>query len=303
MLLRWEELTSGQIAALDRARTVVFLPIGPLEEHGPHLPTGTDIIEAVEVVRRVAAAVAEVRPELSLVTLPPVPVAVDAITAIGSLWTRPSAVHDLVVDIGASLARQGFRHVVVLNHHGSPRHLVCLEQAARRVSRRFGVRMVSPSANLVYRLYFRGELSRLERFVSAADAENLPSLTRDCHAGAFETSEILAGRPDLVRPEYRSLEPFELPLHQFNPRTLMRLPGSRGYMGRPAVASAELGESYYRFLAEEGRALILDLVDGRPITDRVHSPLVWVPWFRVRFWEHLGWIVLAAAIALAFVLK
>ncbi len=289
MLVRWEELTSPEIAALDRARAVVFLPIGPLEEHGPHLPVGTDLFEAVEVVRRTAAAVHEARPELVLITLPLIPVAIDAITASGSILTRPSAVHDLVYDMGASLARQGFRYIVVVNHHGSPRNLACLEQAARAVTRRFGVRMVSPSGNLVFRLYMQGQLPKLNRFLPAASAPNgVAEFKRDSHAGAFETSEILALRPDLVKDEYRSLGPYEMPLHRFNPRTLMARPGSRGYLGHPARASAAMGEGYFRFLGEEGKALVLDLVDGRPIAARAHSPLVWVPWFRVRFWSELA---------------
>ncbi len=287
---RWEELTSPEIAALDRARTVVFVPIGPLEEHGPHLPTGTDLFEALEVTRRTAAAVEAERPELTAVLLPIIPVAVDAIEAPGSIQTRPSVIYDLLVDLGGSLARQGFVNIVVINHHGSPRNLVCLEMAARRVSARHGVRMVSPAANLVYRLYFRGELSRLESFLDRPlPAPGLAGLKKDIHAGAFETSEVLAVRPDLVKADYTKLAPFEIALHDFHPKTLMRLPGSQGYMGRPALASPELGDSYYRFLADEGKRIVLDVVDGKPLAGLAHSPLVYAPHLWPRFWTWLAW--------------
>ena len=42
--MRWEELTSAEIGALDRDRTVVILPLGAVEQHGNHLPLGTDTI-------------------------------------------------------------------------------------------------------------------------------------------------------------------------------------------------------------------------------------------------------------------
>ena len=40
--MRWEELSSPDVAALDRERTVVMLPLGSVEQHGSHMPLGTD---------------------------------------------------------------------------------------------------------------------------------------------------------------------------------------------------------------------------------------------------------------------
>ena len=47
--MRWEELTSPQIGALDRDKTVVILPIGSVEQHGNHMPVGTDTLLAQAV--------------------------------------------------------------------------------------------------------------------------------------------------------------------------------------------------------------------------------------------------------------
>jgi len=51
-----EELTWPDLAGLDRARAVVFLPISPMEEHGPHLPVGTDFLIARALCERTAPA-------------------------------------------------------------------------------------------------------------------------------------------------------------------------------------------------------------------------------------------------------
>ena len=63
--MRWEELTSPEIGALDRDKTVVVFPIGSVEQHGNHMPLGTDTILAHEV----ALAAAEMTG--NVVVLPP----------------------------------------------------------------------------------------------------------------------------------------------------------------------------------------------------------------------------------------
>ena len=54
MFLKWAELSSPAIAALDKTRLVAVLPVAAVEQHGPHLPLGTDLFIAEGYIERIA---------------------------------------------------------------------------------------------------------------------------------------------------------------------------------------------------------------------------------------------------------
>jgi creatinine amidohydrolase len=98
---------------------VVLLPIGQVEEHGPHLPVGTDTHIAEGVARRVAELLDG---EIPILLMPAVwsTYSVDAVGQWpGLIKVRTRVVIDLVHDIVASLLRMGFRKVLMLNAHGN----------------------------------------------------------------------------------------------------------------------------------------------------------------------------------------
>src|ERR1035438_8364972 len=61
-LIRWENLSGPAVAALDRARTLLLLPVSPIEEHGPHLPLGVDVWDAEYFSTHLANRYAEEEP-------------------------------------------------------------------------------------------------------------------------------------------------------------------------------------------------------------------------------------------------
>ena len=111
--------SSPEIGDAIRRGAVVLLPVGQIEEHGPHLPAGTDTYIVEQVAQRAARAV---EGEVPVLVLPAVwsTFSVDAIARWpGLIKVRPRVVIDLVHDIVASLLRQGFTKVVLLNGHGN----------------------------------------------------------------------------------------------------------------------------------------------------------------------------------------
>jgi creatinine amidohydrolase len=224
--MTWEE-------ARDAAgrESVAILPVGAIEAHGPHLPLDTDVIIAQAMARAGAALLSE--RGLRVVILPPL-----AYTAApfaqgfaGTISLRPETVTATIVDIAASLARHGFGVMAIANSHLDPRHLVSLDAAANAIRRHLGMAVAFP--NLTARLL---ALRLSDEFKSGA-----------CHAGQFETSIILAERPELVREDIRtSLAP--------NPASLSRAikegnqsfeaaGGDRAYFGYPAQATADEGRA------------------------------------------------------------
>jgi creatinine amidohydrolase len=216
------------VAALDRGRAVAILPVGAVEAHGPHLPLETDVI----IARAMAGAAAEalsLRGRMALI-LPALYYAPAPFAAgfPGTVSIRPETLTALVVDIGRSLAAHGVRTLAMANAHLDPAHLQALHAAADGIEAA-GVAYVFPD------------------ITGRALAERLTPEFRSgaCHAGCFETSIVLAARPELVDDAVRrSLPPVDRSLSvgiREGKRSFEEVGGDRAYFGDPAAATAAEG--------------------------------------------------------------
>src|SRR4029079_17697455 len=113
--MRWEDLTSPEIDGLDRGATLVLLPVGAVEQHGQHLPVGTDSVLAHEV----ALAAAD-RLVGRVVVLPPLWYGLSAhhMRFTGTVTLTAETMMAMVSDIVASLVAHGFRRIAIVNGHG-----------------------------------------------------------------------------------------------------------------------------------------------------------------------------------------
>ncbi len=115
--MEWAELASPDVASADKERTVVILPLGSLEVHGPHLPLGLDTLVihrvAVEAARRSPPAI--VLPPLFYTYVPESRHFAGAISLSGSTFLR------VLEEICDEVYRNGFRRIFILNGHGGNR--------------------------------------------------------------------------------------------------------------------------------------------------------------------------------------
>ena len=290
-LLRWEELTGRDIAALDRSRTALWVTCSPIEVHGPHLPTVTDNLEARAIAHASAALFARRFPEVCQLELPPLYVGADVLPHVGSLAFRPTTVLRVVEDLGRTLALQGFRHIWVTNFHGGPRHFVPLELACDRTNRRHGARMVSLFSLLLTRL--TGGTHDLSAVLADAAGLAPADLVGDGHGGAIETSLMLHLLGSRVDPGYRALgrrtvedrvaarggpapRPGARPSLPALVRGLvdkLRYFHEETWAGTPALASPEAGERILARLAELTADALAELWTGRLAPEDCRSPL------------------------------
>jgi creatinine amidohydrolase len=216
--------------------SVAILPVGAIEAHGPHLPLETDVIIAQAMARAAAARLAA--RGSSVVVLPPLTYTAAAFAQgfAGTLSLRPETVTATVLDIAVGLARHGFGVLAIANAHLDPGHLASLEAAVGAIRRELGLAVVFP--NLAAKPW---ALRLTDEFRSGA-----------CHAGQFETSVVLAERPELVREATRAALPS-------NPSSLSHAirdgkqsfeeaGGARAYFGFPAQATAEEGRATIQVL-------------------------------------------------------
>ena len=300
-VLRLEEMSTPELEAMDRSRTVVVLSVSPLEEHGPHLPIGVDAFAARHFAEVIAERFVAGRPEWTVLLAPTLHLGSFTFDAAGTISVRQRVVRDAVVDYGNSLARAGFRYVLVSNGHGGPTHLTALEEASAIVSRRHGLMMASFSGHLAWQ-FLRGQyLDKIEtalgRTLTGIERQ---AFSEDAHGGWWETSLMLMLRPELVHESYRDLPPARYGLvERLVPNYPLRA-GGQGYVGHPALADPAFAKATLDVLIGEALALVNDLVDGRVAPSHGRSPFFHVPVFRTNFARGLavtGALLLAAALA------
>jgi creatinine amidohydrolase len=226
-----------RIAGVDPARAVAILPLGAVEAHGPHLPLITDVIIAEAMAAAAAGLLVAAGREawiLPAVAYAPAPFAAEF---AGTISIRPATLTAMIADIGQSLRSRGVRALAIANAHLDPAHLAAVRAAGDALD---GMEFVFPD------LTRRALAARLsDEFRSGA-----------CHAGRFETSIVLAVRPELVDDPLRaSLPPVDHSLSTAiaeGKRTFAEVGGARAYFGDPAAASAAEGRDT---IAELGRIL------------------------------------------------
>ncbi len=226
-----------------------LLPLGSCEAHGPHLPLDTDVRISEEMAVRAARLLQD--GGIPAVVLPTVPygVTTSAGPFPGTLTIPAEVVESLVVAICAAAAVQGAVGFALVNSHFEPAHIDALFRAADTVRARTGRLVVYP--NLASRRY----AARLgAEFQSGA-----------CHAGSFETSLVLAVRPDLVDDAARHLLP-EVAIDlaaalRTGARDFKEMGATEGYFGQPAAGSATEGHALYdemaRIVEQAVRAAVL----------------------------------------------
>jgi creatinine amidohydrolase len=223
--MTWEEVRD-----LEPGR-VAILPIGAIEAHGPHLPLDTDVVIAAAMTRAGARRLRARGYPVSI--LPPLAYTAAEFAAgfPGTVSLRPETVTATVIDIARSLARHQVAILALANAHLDPAHLASLEAAADAIRRERLLRVAFP--NLSSRSW---ALRLSEEFRSGA-----------CHAGQFETSIVLAERPEEVREAIRrglTHNPASLSVAiRAGKRNFEEAGGPQAYFGDPAAATREEGEA------------------------------------------------------------
>lgn len=255
-VLRLEQMDAAAIGRLDRARTVVIIPGGILEEHGPHLPVNADGYRNERIASDVAAAVAA-RPGWAAVILPTVPLGSGSFEQMagrpgfsGSVPVRAATLQAVFSDMGDALAAQGFRQVLVVHGHGDPNHNRALDLAGDYFHDTHGGWMVHLLGRRGCQAESVGNPPEA-MFGGPAQAADAGSP----HAGALETARTWHLRPDLVD----SVALRRLPdVTAGGPEAWVaaaRAENWPGYVGAPRHADLALG----RWIMERESALCTEL--------------------------------------------
>jgi creatinine amidohydrolase len=170
--LHLAELTQPEAERLLGDGTVILVT-GSVEQHGGHLPLGTDAFAALTIAERVSETLGA-----PLLQLSPVGVAPYHLPWPGSLSLTPTTFVSLLVDVCDGLARAGVSRVLIVNWHEG--NTPSIRLGADEVQRRHRLRIVVAESHIITNSLFPEEMEFT-------------------HAGAMETAAVMAYRPSLVR--------------------------------------------------------------------------------------------------------
>jgi creatinine amidohydrolase len=180
----WSDYTSAAFAQLPRNELIAVLPVGATEQHGPHMPIGTDDYTINGVV---AATVPLLPAELPVLFLPTLPFGKsnEHSRYPGTVTLSAATLMQLWMEVGESVARAGVKKFVLFNSHGG--QMNAMDIVVRDLRERFGLMAVSAhwyTLGLPAGLYTEHELKH------------------GIHAGDLETSVMLALKPHTVQMQH-----------------------------------------------------------------------------------------------------
>jgi creatinine amidohydrolase len=180
---KWEELTAPNfVKAVSQSGKVCIIPTGIIEKHGPHMPLGTDLIDArAQVLNAVKEEYAVVFPEYYVGQIN------EARHQPGVIAYSPDLIWKMLQETCDEISRNGFEKIIIVNGHGGNNDFLkyfCMAQLSEK--RNYTIYLFQPKTD-------PNEHRKAEELM-----KKLPPATGE-HAGAMETSYMLAVRPDLVR--------------------------------------------------------------------------------------------------------
>ena len=244
----WEHLRSPELKELAEREAIVIMPVGAIEQHGPHLPVNTDLITA----RWLSQLVAERLDKAGL----PVVIAPEFVIAnslhhmnfAGSLAIEPLTFIQVLKEQCRAIHAQGFRKIALINGHGgntAPMHVALID-----INRELGV-----------------PVYHVNCLANVDESQYLDRQKGMIHAGEAETSIVLAYDESLVDPCYKEMfgNPEEYTRYEeegiLSTFRHMEVHTPNGIMGDARTASAEKGHALMNAYADNiAEALSDDMV-------------------------------------------
>jgi creatinine amidohydrolase len=230
------ELTQPEIAAQFKQHPLVILPAGSVEQHGPHLPTGTDTFAANVISHGVAE-------RMDGLVLPATPLGVTPMHMPfeGTISFTPETYMRVVIETCASTARHGAKYLLILNWHEG--NIPSLAIAAEALHRQHGMSVLTVQA-----CYVAEELY----------GHSCNGLT---HGGEIEALAVLAHRPDLVH-----LDRIDYSSDHSHGHRMDRLRRTRSYQPvlsdiRSIAPTGWFGSPQHA-TAEKGHRMLTDIADA-----------------------------------------
>jgi creatinine amidohydrolase len=234
----WTDIHWPDFAGSGPPRWIAVLPLAATEQHGPHLPLGTDIMIAQAYLDRVRELLAVTVPATFL-PIQPVGVSTEHIHYPGTLTLPVEVALKTWMELGISVARAGIRKLVMVTSHGG--NSAAMSLVAQDLRARHGLLAVTTAWS---------------RFGAPEGLFSAEELRHGIHGGAIETSIMLARYPETVRStEIANFRPASVAMEKDYRWLSAHRPASFGWQTQDLHASGAVGDATLAS-AEKGQRLL-----------------------------------------------
>jgi creatinine amidohydrolase/Fe(II)-dependent formamide hydrolase-like protein len=297
--VRWYEyMNYEQFKQLDKEKTVFFLPISPLEVHGYHLPLNTDQLSAIRMAELTGIKFANAHQDHTVIIMPVIGIGTGTLPLPGSIEHDRETVYKVIYNTGKTLAGYGFKNIIVLNGHGALHQNLALDDACRKICKRYKIQMFSPGIILMEKFVLGHRFTEIEKELGRPlSDEEKKGLSMFEHGAGWETSIVMAINEKWVDKRFKDFRPYEATLsgkdekiisiagkalffipwlknvlkdHKSGTRQLYQALKTSSaiysqkvevtYLGAPHVASLEIGRAWEEVFARELNILIHDVI-------------------------------------------
>ncbi len=234
----WRDIYWSDVRREDAARWIAVLPLAAIEQHGPHLPLGTDVMIADAYLARVRDLLPANLPATFL-PVQAIGISTEHLAFPGTLTLPPDVAIRNWTALGESLARAGVRKLVMVSSHGG-------NSAA----------MSLVAQDLRARLGFLAVTTAWSRFGAPDGLFTADEIRHGIHGGAIETSIMLAAYPTQVRTnEIKNFEPRSIAMEREYRRLSTQRPAPLAWQAQDLHPSGAIGDASAAS-ADRGRQLL-----------------------------------------------
>lgn len=230
-LLELGELTWQEAEKAFEDKKIVILPLGSIEQHGPHLPMNTDLVLGEEMAKQVAE-------RIGATLLPPIP--------FGQVWSarefpgvislKPATLKEVVKDVCRSLARHKVKLIVIISGHRG--NLSVLKEATRE--------LYDDKIRAKILFFSYPKIEAMSKGITESEIWRSGTSGSTWHAGEIETSLMLAVKPESCHMERAVVEfPQVTPWYDYTVISWEKI-NKVGSFGNAKVATSKKGDQLLR---------------------------------------------------------
>ncbi|MBC3889419.1 hypothetical protein GH810_13975 [Acetobacterium paludosum] len=279
MRLNILEINWPEVEQCNKEKTIAFIGLAPIEEHGRHLPLGVDVYETQYWMENSLSKLEVEFGDYTFLTMPVITFGHANMKGIpGNIHLSQQLLYELVLATVNNIVEWGIEHIVIISGHADPKHTIAIEQACEKVNNENGIVAFAPMGAI-----FSGKVPIKAGNQDQDMKQKLKAYPNDFHAGWIETSNMLEIRKDLVKHDFMKQPDIIVnDKDMLNPEVVMTKTSGYGHLGYPKEASAMLGKTLNMAVIEKIRYCTSCFIKRQNFQQFAHHKLYGIPSLHVK---------------------